>query len=426
MLIEFACSNFRSFKDEARLSMLPVNAYKEHPDNMAPVRPAGTNASGVLSAAVLYGPNASGKTNLLRAMDYARDLVLGRISMQDGPFRQPFVSNAGAETAFSFSMIADGVRFNYEFAVGDAGVVREVLKAQPKGEKLVFERILSDDGSYKVKQGSTYSGISSKLKGFADNGLVLGLLSKFGIADCVSVYEWFANNLVIFSHEQPVDYGTLLRKLEGLAEDGFSKAISAVKSADLGITGAQLAVSELTDDERDSQRVATDKVKAIFEALTGKELYNTALSDRKITFQFQHEISGQRIGFGFEDESLGTVTMLNLAADFLDAIASGKTLVVDEIERSLHPLLLRNLVALFFDRELNGRNAQLIFTTNDLSLMAADFLRRDQFWFVDKEDETGASELYPLSAYAPRKDDNILNRYLYGAYGAVPFIEGVL
>ena len=118
--------------------------------------------------------------------------------------------------------------------------------------------------------------------------------------------------------------------------------------------------------------------------------------------------------------------MLNLAVDFLDAIATGKTLVLDEAERSLHPILLRNLVSLFFDRKLNSRNAQLIFTTHDLSIMDGDFMRRDQFWFVEKGGREGASELYPLSAYSPRKDDNILNRYLYGAYGAVPFIEEVL
>lgn len=426
MLIEFKCSNFRSFKDEACLSMLPVNAYKEHPDNMAPVRPAGTNASGVLSAAVIYGPNASGKTNLLRAMDFARGIVLGQVPLGRGGARESFVYNAGEPSLFAFSVLLGDTRFNYEFVIDDRGVIRETLRSQPKSEKLVFERYLSDDGAYEVKQGSTYSGISSRLKGFTDNGLVIGLLSKFGIVDCATVFDWFVDGLRVYDHAQPVDYGILLEKLKDLGEDGFSKAVAAVKSADLGITGAQLAVSDLADEERETQRVATDKVKAIFEALTGKDIEDIKPSDKKITFQFQHVIAGRRVGFGFEDESLGTVTMLNLAADFLDAIAEGKTLVIDEVERSLHPILLRNLVSLFFDRQLNSKNAQLIFTTHDLSIMDGDFMRRDQFWFVEKGSQEGASELYPLSAYSPRKDDNILNRYLYGAYGAVPFIEEVL
>lgn len=426
MLIEFKCSNFRSFKGDACLSMLPVNAYKEHPDNMAPVRPAGTNAAGVLSVAVIYGSNASGKTNLLRAMDFARGIVLGRVPLGNGGVREAFVNNAGEPSLFSFSILLGMTRFSYEFVIDDRGVVRETLKAQPKSERLVFERFLLDDGTYRVKQGSTYTGISSKLKGFTDNGLVIGLLSKFGVADCVTVFDWFVNGLRVYDHAQPVDYGILLEKLKDLGEDGFSKAVEAVKSADLGITGAQLAVSDLTDEERESQKVATDKVKAIFEALTGKGIDEIKPSDKKITFQFQHVIAGQRVGFGFEDESLGTVTMLNLTVDFLDAIATGKTLVIDEAERSLHPILLRNLVSLFFDRKLNSKNAQLIFTTHDLSIMDGDFMRRDQFWFVEKGGREGASELYPLSAYSPRKDDNILNRYLYGAYGAVPFIEEVL
>lgn len=234
------------------------------------------------------------------------------------------------------------------------------------------------------------------------------------------------DGLKVYDRAQPVDYGILLEKLKNLGEDGFSKTVAAVRSANLGITGAQLAVSDLTDEERENQRVATDKVKAIFEALIGKGIEEIEPSDKKITFQLQHVIAGQRVGFGFEDESLGTVTMLNLAVDFLDVIATGKTLVIDEVERCLHPILLRNLVSLFFDRGLNSKNAQLVFATHDPSIMDGDFMRRDQFWFVEKDGQEGSSELYPLLAYSPRKDDDILNRYLHGAYGAVPFIEEVL
>ena len=405
--------------------MLPVNAYKEHPENMAPVHPIGTNADGVLSAAVVYGPNASGKTNLLKAIHFARIAVIGRVNFGENDYRPSFIGD-DSPSIFTFSIMANGTRYRYEFTLSDTGVLEETLYARPKGERLVFQRILEKDGSYSVKQGSTYKGIESRIRGFTDHGLVLGLLAKFGIEDCKSVFEWFASTLSVRDVSAPPDSGELLQKLKDLGETNFAKAIDAVKAADLGIVGAQLSISDLTDEELESQKAAADKIKAVFEALVGEDLSDLEPPDHKIVFQFQHAINGTQVGLGFDSESLGTITMLNLAADFVDAIANGRVLVVDEIERSLHPVLLKNLVSLFFDRELNQKNAQLIFTTHDLSIMDTDLLRRDQIWFTQKDSTTGSSELYSLAEYSPRKDDNILSRYLHGAYGAIPFVEKVL
>ena len=119
------------------------------------------------------------------------------------------------------------------------------------------------------------------------------------------------------------------------------------------------------------------------------------------------------------------MTMLDLAIDFIGAIDSGRTLFVDEVERSLHPVLLESLVGLFSDPALNDKGAQLVFTTHDLSFLRNGRLRRDQIWFVEKDPQTGASETYPLSSFSPRKDESLVNRYLYGAYGAVPYIDGM-
>lgn len=426
MLLEFGCDNFRSFQGGATLSMLPVNAYKELPDNLAPVKPTGYSSSGVLCATAVFGANASGKSNLLKAMDFAKSYVMGGTSFAGNPFHEAFVGQSDKPSRFWLSILIDKTKYYYEFLLDSNGIVRETLKAQPKLERLVFERTRTESGRYEIKQGSKYSGITTKLKDFSDNGPVLGLLSKFGVEDCSTVFHWIQHDFRIIDHSMPVDYGTILKKLRDLGEDNFSKAVEAIQSADLGITGAQLAESDFSDEELENQKVLTDKVKAIFEALTGENVEEIAPADKKIIFQLQHRIGSQQIGFGFDNESLGTITMLNLAAEFLDAISNGRTLVVDEIERSLHPVLLNNLVSLFFDRELNDKNAQLIFTTHDLSLMNEQLLRRDQIWFVEKNQDTGSSELYPLSDFSPRKEDNILNRYLYGAYGAIPFIERVL
>ena len=426
MLLEFRCENFRSFREEASISMLPVNAYKEHPDNLIPARVPGSNAEGVLSVAVLYGTNASGKTNLLRAVDFARGLIVGVIHPGHLQKRNNFVGDA-RPTRFGFSFIVDGERYEYDFAFDERGVVEEGLRLRPKAERLVFRRTRLNNGEYEVKQGSKYPGVVTRLRGYSDNGLILGMLAKYGIGPCSAAIDWFSNSLSIINRDDPIDYGSLLEKLVRIGKDNFEKVITAIGSADLGIAGAQLAVDEMTEADRAIQREAVDKLEAIFEALVGqKPDGGIPVPDKKVALQFRHVIDGKGVGFGLENESLGTITMLDLAADLIGAIDAGKTLFVDEAERSLHPVLLKNLVSLFSDRCLNRRGAQLVFTTHDLSFLSNDLLRRDQIWFVQKDAESGASELYPLSSFSPRKDESLMNRYLYGAYGAVPFIDGIL
>ncbi len=426
MLIEFRCENYRSFKGPVALSMLPVNAYKELPDNLAPIRVVGSNADGLLSAAVLYGANASGKTNLLRAVDFARALVLGVAVPGHLVGRDNFVGNE-APTRFGFSFLAAGERYEYDFSFDAVGVVEEELRVRPKGERLVFRRVRLSSGGYEAKQGSKYPGITSKLKGFSDGGLVLGMLAKYSVEPCLAAMEWFASGISIVNREASIDYARLLGKLASLDEINFKRVIGAIGSADLGITDAQLAVDDMAEADIAAHREATDKLKAVFEALTGQKAeLGLALPDKKMTLQFRHTIDGNQVGFGFDEESLGTLTMLDLACDFVDAISAGKALFVDEAERSLHPLLLKNLVALFFDRGLNSKGAQLVFTTHDLSFLSNGILRRDQIWFVQKGYSNGVSELFPLSSFSPRKDENLMNRYLYGAYGAVPFIDGIM
>lgn len=425
MLLEFRCKNFRSFKELASLSMLPVNAYKEHPENVISAYVPGSNCDGVLSSAVLYGTNASGKTNLLRAVDFARGLILNATPAGIVLPRNAFIGNP-EPTEFGFSFLVGGERYEYDFSLDDHGVLEERLTARPKHERLVFQRLRMDDGSYETKQGSMYPGIAARLKGYTDKGLVLSMLSRFDIDACVTAIDWFTRGFVVSNRQAPIDYGTLINKLVGLGEDNFKRAVNAVRSADLGITGAQLSVDEMTEGERVEQKKAVDKLSAVFEALTGMTVNGIQMPEKKATFQFRHTIDGKGVGFGFDDESLGTVTMLDLAADLISAIDAGRTLCVDEAERSLHPVLLKNLVGLFSDSALNARGAQLIFTTHDLSFLSNDTLRRDQIWFVQKDADSGASELYPLSSFSPRKDENLTNRYLYGSYGAVPFIDGML
>ena len=126
-----------------------------------------------------------------------------------------------------------------------------------------------------------------------------------------------------------------------------------------------------------------------------------------------------------EDQSAGTRTFLDHLPDVLKTLARGSTLVVDELESNLHPLLAEQVVKLFQNPDINRRQAQLIFTTHNTSTLASngEILKRDQVWFVEKSPENGASSLYPLSAFKPRIEENTERRYLHGAYGAIPFVD---
>lgn len=424
MLLEFSFKNFRSFKDEAVLSMLPVNSYKEQQENIHPQNIPGTGTDGVLTAAAIYGPNASGKTNLLRAVHFSRNLILGIVHPAHLARRQSFVGSTNP-TSFSYTFYTDGTRYEYDFTLDSTGALSETLSVSPKAKRLVYERTRNADGTYSVKQGSKYPGIVTKLKGYTDLGLVLGMLANYGIEPCVKAMRWFAEDLVVANREVPISDAELMDKLAALGEDRFKRVIKAIGSADLGITGVQLKVDDMTEDEKAAQKENADKLAAVFEALTGQKPNGVEMPDKKVAMQFSHAIGGHSVGFGLDDESLGTRTMLDLAVDFIDAIDSGRTLFVDEAERSLHPMLLESLVALFFDPNLNENGAQLIFTTHDLSFLRSGRLRRDQIWFVEKDPQSGSSDIYPLSSFSPRKDESLINRYLYGAYGAVPYVEKV-
>jgi hypothetical protein len=122
------------------------------------------------------------------------------------------------------------------------------------------------------------------------------------------------------------------------------------------------------------------------------------------------------------DESKGTENLFLLAPILMRALATGETIIIDEIERSLHPLLVKHVVSYFNDTERNPNHSQLIFNTHNLELMSLDIFRRDQIYFVDKSAKTGASELYSLDEYQVRSDENIKKGYLLGRYGAIPAI----
>ncbi|HEY3708107.1 MAG TPA: ATP-binding protein [Amycolatopsis sp.] len=398
MLRSFRLGNHRSFRDEQELLLMPAL-----PGDNRPAVPV----------AAIYGANASGKSNLLDGLGLVKELVAGQRLSGTGrlwravpttglevqkPFR--LASGMGEEpSVFVTEMLADGVPHTYGFVLKGGEILEEWLYSYPeKRKRLLFER----SGS-KIKTGSTLTEVRAKIGLLEEiirpNTLLLRECERLDLGPLAVAYRWFEQRLNVVEQNEPARGGFLSQWVGGyLVEkpERFNRVLSLLKVADVGIV--DIMVLDLSGHHGDENR-------------------------RELEVRLAH--GPQQEFFDLADESAGTRNWLELLPSVLDTLDQGKVLVVDELETSLHPALVTRLIGLFRNEATNLLGAQLIFTTHDTSLLGTmlggDVLARDEIWFVDKTAE-GASELYPLTDFKPRKDQNTERRYLAGAYGAVPVL----
>ncbi len=406
MLIEFRVENHRSLRDEQALSMESTSigdASDSRPRELAGVR------TPVLPVAAVYGANASGKSNVLHALGFLRDAVLYSYRVWEpggGVPLRPFAwgPSATASSLFEIEAAIGGVRYRYGFSASSLEIEEEWLYAWPKRRKQAwFER----DGEH-VSFGPALQD-AARLLGDVDrpNALLLSIAAQHGHKAVTPLFAWFrAINAVNVGFEDSGLAAIVHRagdtpwtQRRWLSPEGSRLEFlrSFLRNADLGIKDVHV------DQE------ATDR-------------YGNGL------VQLRHEGAGDR-WLGIEDESEGTRTLFVMAPAVFEALHDGAPLLVDELERSLHPSVGRKLVQLFNDPNTNPRNAQLIFTTHDTNLLAPfdgeSALRRDQVWLTEKDSE-GATTLYPLTDFKPRKGENLERGYLQGRYGAIPFLGPLL
>jgi predicted ATPase len=399
MLLTFRTENVRSFRGALELSLLATALAEEGVPHEVPWR-AGGRPIRVLPAAGVFGANASGKSNLLRAIADMRDLVLGSFRQADpggGIRRTAFrldPSKAGAPSRFEVDLVLHGIRHEYGFMVDDERVLEEWAYRYPRGKAaLLFRR----DGD------AVTLGEHNRAKGRAvveilrPNSLLLSAAAAANHPDLLPLRQWFGQNLVLAEPgSRPYRWAftaELLRR-----EDRRAHVLALLRAADLGITDARVR-------EPDSADPGGDLVEPI-----------VVLS---------HHGAGADIDFDAAEESLGTLVWLGLAGPVVEALAHGSVLLVDEIEASLHPALVAQLVRLFQDQESNRHGAQLIFNSHAATLLGDSgserALGRDQVWFTEKAHD-GATMLYSLADLSPRGDEAIGRRYLAGRYGAVPIL----
>jgi len=401
MLLAFRAANVRSFRDEIDLSLLATALAEEDVPRLVPWREGGQPIR-VLPAAGVFGANASGKSNLLRALDDMRSHVLYSFRQGDpegGMSRSAFrldPSCAAAPSRFEVDLVLHGIRHEYGFVIDDNRVLEEWAYRYPRGKAALLFRREAD---------AVTLGERNRVKGRAvieilrPNSLFLSAAAAASHPDLLPLQQWFGQNLSLAEASSRAERWAFTTELMR-QEQRRQPVLGLLHAADLGITDARVR-----EDEPDGLDPDLDSAEP-----------GVVLS---------HRGADGDVDFDSAEESLGTMVWLGLAGPVIAALANGEVLLVDEIEASLHPTLVAELVRLFQNPESNPRGAQVIFNSHEASLLGDSrgdrVLGRDQVWFTEKAHD-GASRLYALAALSPRVDEAIGRRYLAGRYGATPIV----
>ena len=430
MLRSFRLANHRSFRDEHEFLLMP--SYDNDHD--------------VVPVAAVFDANASGKSNFLDGLRLMSDLVRGWSTREPGSGipRNPFRLDPKSllePSSFQVELVLNGVPHAYGFAVDEQRVISEWLHAYPHGRK----RVLFERGHSSIVFGSTVTqraraGVIEDL--LTEDALFLAVAARLRVGEFQPVVRWFHRSLLFVRPSQIWRRSTSTERLALFVERSDSDRttfLELARAADVGISGITV---EYVDDPGAAAQAAL--LAREVEELEALETSAGSTMPRQHTEQLQRArsraavlrqqsrrakllVTHGNVGFELSDEFEGTRLWLDLLPQVINSLASGCTLVIDEIDTSLHPLLVRKLVGLFRDPAVNVGRAQLLFTTHDAFLLAPvagePGVERDQVWFVEKNPD-GASELYPLTDFKPRTEHNLARRYLGGAYGAVPFLDG--
>lgn len=420
MLVEFRVKNYRSIKDEQVLSLV-ASTDDTLEDNLINV-----GKLPLLKAAGIYGPNASGKSNLIRAMRIMQQMILNSAGDKpgSGTSAEPFLFDDKSQkepTSFEIIFYHNKIRYQYGFTATKERIHDEWLFAAPKkANQKWFERSFDKKtGKTDWKFGSYYKGEKMNLANKTrDNALFLSVAAQWNHEQLTSVYKWFKDNLMIISPYSPLEPITAQLLLNKTNTSEF--VISAImREADFGISGLRIKPVNINVDVNDipfPDKLPKEECAKIVK-LMEKKMEKDSLFERVEVLHKNKK--GDDVPLPIEEESRGTQRFFELVGPLLISIKIGFTLFVDELEASLHPFLTRELIKIFQDPDINKNGAQLVFATHDTTLLDPDLFRRDQIWFTEKNNN-GETQLFPLSDYKPRIGEAIQKGYLAGRYGAIP------
>lgn len=409
MLVEFRIANFQSIKTEQVLNLQAVKPKKPTPslyETGVPSHPF------LLRSALVYGANASGKTTIVRALQTMQAIVRESASQSNENSRLPITPflldplTAAAPSLFELTILLDGVRYQYGFKATADRVLAEWLLVYEKNRPQVwFDRKADPSGGSDAYEFSTFFKGQKDVwkKATRSNALFLSTATQLNSDQLKGLFNWIVESLVVFPDGE-ISQGYTAAHLD---DPAFRDEIIAFMNAtDFGIDG--IAV-----ERRRINALGIGK-----DPISGKRV--PSFAEREVPFpRFRHKTESGSAEFSYEAESRGTQRVFSLSAPILDILAKGCLLIVDELENSLHPLLLKRVIEYFMSPIKNPRGAQLIATTHNTSLLKGPLVARDQVWFTEK-DRSLATSLYPLSDFAARTNEAVEKGYLEGRYGALP------
>ena len=424
MLIQFSVRNFRTFKEMAVLSLIASNYDKETREKENISENTIYNLR-LLKSAVIYGPNASGKSKFIEALMFMKRFAIGSSKESqkgDDISVEPFKLNPESEkepSEFEVIFIFKNVMYRYGFEVNKNRVISEWLFHKPKTKEV--ELFYRDLQNFKVHPRDFQKGAIGAKEGLVrDNSLLLSLAAQLNDSTANNVIEWFKN----------------LKTISGLKEEGYQgytmgrtqdpkhkqNILELLKAADLGIQDIKLEMLDIDKLPKDMPKELKEMILKSSKEEKAEFVSDILTSHKKFDDSKKHIAN---INFSLDDdESFGTKKFFALTGPVLNALENGYTLVVDELDSKLHPNLVCKIVSLFNSKKLNPKNAQLIFNTHDTNLLSSGLFRKDQVWFTEK-DKYGEAKLYSLADFksdAVRKYEAFEDNYIRGKYGAVPYL----
>lgn len=398
MILEFSVSNYMSFKEKVTFSML-ANSSKGLDDNYIIV-----NDRKILKTGAIYGANASGKSNLFKALQTISLMLKNSNNIDINatlpiiPFKfdNDYITKA---SEFEIKFIINNIRYVYGFIADKNKIYDEYLYNYPNNrETKIFDRTNIKEYTYPQKDEKILKEIEEKN---SQNKFFLATATNWNYEKTKPAYDFLTNAIITFFN---------MEELKNVAFNIYDNndnnlknfALNFLKKADLNIEDYKISSMSIPEEF----------------------LKNTRVSIKTYQILFKHIGSDNYLSF--DEESLGTQIVFTFIPFIANTLNKQKVLIVDELDKSLHPFLVQYIVEMFNNPEINKNGSQLIFNTHDTNLLNLNILRRDQIWFTEKNNETGEGSLYSLCDFSVRKKEIVEKGYMLGRYGAVPFIKNDL